>query len=151
MRPKTRGVIAAAVILIISLAYWGLFQEGASFQPAPDSQDTVKINHANQSPVAGKVTMIDLGADECVPCKMMAPILKELKQAYAGRAEILFIDVWKNREQAKKYGIRAIPTQIFFNEKGEEVYRHTGFMNRDTIVQYLSKLGVSPPEAHPDS
>lgn len=150
MRPKTRGVIAAAVILIVSLAYWGLFQEGASFQPAPDLQDTATINHQDTSPIAGKVTMIDLGAEECVPCKMMAPILKELKQAYAGRAEILFIDVWENREQARKYGIRAIPTQIFFNEKGEEVYRHTGFMNRETIVGHLSKLGVSPPEAQPD-
>lgn len=94
--------------------------------------------------------MLDLGADQCRPCKMMAPILEELKKAYEGRAEIIFIDVWKNRDQAEKYGIRAIPTQIFFNEKGEEVRRHTGFMDKKTIVRNLSDLGVKPPEQYRD-
>jgi len=92
---------------------------------------------------SGKVTMIDLGADKCIPCKMMAPILEELKKEYAGRADIIFIDVWKDRSQAKKYGIRAIPTQIFFDASGREVYRHTGFMDKKRIVETLSRLGVS--------
>ncbi len=95
------------------------------------------------SPGNGRVTLIDLGATECLPCKMMAPILEELKIEYAGKADILFIDVWKDPEQGKKYGIQAIPTQIFFDGNGREVFRHTGFMDKQRIVEILSRLGVS--------
>ena len=91
----------------------------------------------------GRVTMIDLGATECIPCKMMAPIIEELKKEYAGRADILFIDVWKNPDQAKKYGIRAIPTQIFLDAEGREVHRNVGFMDKKRIVDVLTRLGVS--------
>jgi len=94
-------------------------------------------------PVKGMVTMIDLGATSCIPCKMMAPILKKLKKAYKGKAAIIFIDVWKHRDQSKRFGIRVIPTQIFFNEEGKEVYRHEGFMSKATIVQQLKKMGVT--------
>ena len=93
-------------------------------------------------PVKGTVTMVDLGADKCVPCRMMAPILNELKETYKDKAAIVFIDVWKNPEEAKKYGIRAIPTQIFFDREGKEVYRHVGFMDKESIVARLEKLGV---------
>lgn len=95
------------------------------------------------SPGTGRVTMIDLGATECIPCKMMAPILEELRIQYAGKADILFIDVWKDPEQAKSYRIQAIPTQIFFDGKGREVFRHVGFMDKTRIVDILSTLGVS--------
>lgn len=95
-----------------------------------------------QVPTPGLVTMVDLGADKCIPCKMMAPIIEELKAEYAGKADIVFIDVLKNREQAQKYGIRAIPTQIFFDGDGREVYRHTGFMDKKSIVERLRQLGV---------
>ena len=94
-------------------------------------------------PTPGMVTMVDLGAQKCVPCKMMAPIIAELKKEYAGRAGIIFIDVWKNPDQGKKFGIRAIPTQIFFDADGREVHRHTGFMDKKRIVDILSRLGVS--------
>jgi thioredoxin 1 len=93
-------------------------------------------------PVKGMPTMLDLGATECIPCKMMAPILTELEKEYAGKAAIVFIDVWKNPGEAKKYGIRAIPTQIFFDKDGKEVYRHTGFMDKKSIVERLRQLGV---------
>jgi thioredoxin 1 len=93
-------------------------------------------------PVKGMVTMIDLGADKCIPCKMMAPILKKMDAQYKGKAAIVFVDVWKNKGQAKRFGIRAIPTQIFFDETGKEVYRHVGFMNEEAIVGQLKKMGV---------
>ncbi len=95
------------------------------------------------SPGNGRVAMIDLGATECIPCKMMAPILEELKAEYAGKAEIGFIDVWKDPAQAQKYGVQAIPTQIFFDKNGREVYRHTGFLDKQSIVEILTRLGVS--------
>ena len=93
-------------------------------------------------PVKGMVTMIDLGADKCIPCKMMAPIMAKLEKVYEGRAVIVFIDVWKHNEQAKRFGIRAIPTQIFYNENGREVYRHVGFMDEKAIINQLKKMGI---------
>ncbi|AOY59720.1 TrxA4: thioredoxin [Desulfococcus multivorans] len=94
-------------------------------------------------PVKGMVTMIDLGASECIPCKLMAPILDKLKKTYDGRAAIVFIDVWEDQSQAKKYGLRAIPTQIFFDESGKEVFRNIGFMSEEAIVAQLKKMGVN--------
>ena len=93
-------------------------------------------------PLKGMVTMVDLGAKSCIPCKMMAPILEKLEKAYDGKAAIVFIDVWKHRGQAKRFRIRAIPTQIFFNQQGKEVYRHVGFMSEKAIVKQLKKMGV---------
>lgn len=93
-------------------------------------------------PVKGMVTMIDLGAKKCVPCKMMAPIMAKMEKQYEGKVAIVFIDVWKHNEQAKRFGIRAIPTQIFYNEEGKEIYRHVGFMDEKTIINQLKKMGV---------
>ena len=59
----------------------------------------------NQFPARGRVTMIDLGADYCVPCKMMAPILEKLKKDYAGALNVEFIDVWKNPDKAREIRI----------------------------------------------
>jgi thioredoxin 1 len=98
-----------------------------------------------QVPVNGMVTMVDLGAHKCIPCKMMAPILEKLEKQYKGKAAIVFIDVWKDRSQAKRFGIQAIPTQIFFDKRGREVYRHVGFMGELAIVEQLGKMGVGRP------
>ncbi|MBF0469035.1 MAG: thioredoxin family protein [Desulfamplus sp.] len=93
-------------------------------------------------PVKGMVTMVDLGAKKCIPCKMMAPILEKLEKVYAGKAAIVFIDVWENKQAARKFGISAIPTQIFFDSDGKEITRHTGFMPEEEITAQLSKMGV---------
>jgi thioredoxin 1 len=93
-------------------------------------------------PVKGMVTMIDLGATECVPCKMMAPIMEKMEKKYQGKAAIVFIDVWKNRDQVSRFGIRAIPTQVFYDAAGREVSRHVGFMSEAAIVEQLTKMGV---------
>ncbi|MBW2561806.1 MAG: thioredoxin family protein, partial [Deltaproteobacteria bacterium] len=94
-------------------------------------------------PAKGMVTMIDLGAKKCIPCKMMAPIMEKIDKVYEGKAAIVFIDVWQHREQSKRFGLRAIPTQIFFDSDGKEVYRHVGFMAEEDIVEQLKKMGVS--------
>jgi thioredoxin 1 len=93
-------------------------------------------------PVKGMVTMLDVGADRCIPCKMMAPILKELEGEYRGKAAIIFIDVWKRPEQGTKFRVRTIPTQIFYDKDGKEVQRHEGFLDRNAIVEVLERLGV---------
>lgn len=98
-------------------------------------------------PVQGMVTMVDLGAKSCIPCKMMAPILDELEQEYRGRAVIAFIDLTVYNDQARRFGVRAIPTQIFYDAQGNEVHRHEGFMNKGAIEKVLAKLGVEKPGA----
>ncbi len=86
-------------------------------------------------PTPGLVTTVDLGAHKCIPCKMMAPIIEELQKEYTGRASIIFIDAWEHRDQARRFGIRAIPTQIFYDKSGKEVGRHVGFMGKESIVR----------------
>lgn len=93
-------------------------------------------------PVPGKVTMVDIGAKKCIPCKMMAPIIEELEKEYKDRAAIIFIDVWENPTAGKQYRIQLIPTQIFYTAEGKEVLRHEGFMEKAAIVAELEKLGV---------
>lgn len=95
-----------------------------------------------KGPVPGMVTMVDLGAKKCVPCKMMAPILEALEKEYKERAAIVFIDVWENPEAAKEFRIQVIPTQIFYDASGREVMRHQGYMSREAIVAELGKMGV---------
>ena len=94
-------------------------------------------------PVKGMVTMVDLGAKTCIPCKMMVPIMEKMEKVYRDKAAIVFIDVWENRGQAQRFGIRAIPTQIFFDKEGKEIYRHVGFLNEESIVAQLKKMGVN--------
>ena len=93
-------------------------------------------------PVKGMVTMVDLGAASCIPCKMMAPILDKLEKRYKGKAAVVFIDLRYNQEAVERFGVRAIPTQIFFDRMGKEVSRHVGFMSEETIVARLKSMGV---------
>ena len=87
--------------------------------------------------------MVDLGANECIPCKMMVPVIEKVEKKYQGKAAIVFIDVWKNKEPAQRFGIRAIPTQIFFDKNGREIHRHVGFMSEEEIDQVFKKMGVN--------
>jgi len=86
--------------------------------------------------------LVDLGADKCVPCKMMAPILEELKTEFAGKFTIDFIDVWKNPTASTEYGIKLIPTQVFYAADGTELFRHEGFYGRDDILAKWRELGI---------
>ena len=86
--------------------------------------------------------LVDLGADKCIPCKAMAPILKDLKTEYAGRMDVEFIDVWKNPDAGKAYKIKLIPTQIFFDTSGKERFRHQGFYGKEDILAKWKELGA---------
>ncbi len=86
--------------------------------------------------------LVDLGAGKCVPCKLMAPILKDLQNTYAGKLDVQFIDVWENPKAGKEYGINVIPTQIFYNAAGKELFRHEGFYSKDDILAKWKEFGV---------
>ncbi len=86
--------------------------------------------------------LIDVGADKCIPCIMMAPILEELKKEYAGVLDVEFVDVWKKPGEAKKYNVRGIPTQIFYDASGKELGRHLGFISKEDILKKFEQLKV---------
>ena len=142
MKRNRKWWMIGVLAFIAVVAVYAVTESGPGNNPSgtvgPQTQGTPP-----PSPGTGRVTMIDLGATECIPCKMMAPILAELKFQYAGKADILFIDVWKDPVQAKTYGIQTIPTQIFFDRNGREAFRHIGFMDKKRIVDILTELGVS--------
>ena len=124
-----RSLVTSVGVVLLSLVF--------SFSVSGQTQPALR-----EVPVKGVITLLDLGANKCIPCKMMAPILEELKKEYQGKAAIVFIDVWQHTDEARKYRIQAIPTQIFYDKQGNEVLRHVGFMSKKDIVQVLEKLGV---------
>ena len=87
--------------------------------------------------------LIDLGADKCIPCKKLAPILEELRKEYQGKLSVEFIDVWKNPAAGEPYKINLIPTQILYDHDGNEVWRHEGFISREDLKTiFAAKVGV---------
>ena len=93
-------------------------------------------------PEKGKITLIDLGAATCIPCKMMAPVLEKVKKRFSGKAEVIVIDIRYDRDQAQRFQLRAIQTQIFFDKDGKEVFRHLGFLDENAIVEQFTKMGM---------
>jgi len=111
----------------------------------PEPPPTAKVG---ATPASGPAVMrkmprvVDLGADKCIPCKQMAPILVELRKEYEGRVIVDFIDVWKNPKASEPYKISVIPTQVFFDAEGKEVWRHVGFLPKADFVAKFAELGV---------
>jgi len=86
--------------------------------------------------------LLDFGRGTCIPCKRMAPILKELSEEYKGRVVIKIIEINEDRELTEANKIRLIPTQVFFDSKNKEVFRHEGFMGKDEIKKVFQKMGI---------
>lgn len=105
----------------------------------PESNTEEELRKALSS---GKPLLVDFGANSCLPCRQLRPILKEVGKEYSGKAEILVIDVYKYQHLAKEYKIQAIPTLIFFDQKGKEVSRHFGLMTKEQIVAKLKEIGA---------
>jgi thioredoxin 1 len=90
----------------------------------------------------GKAVMLELGSVGCVPCEQMKPVMEKLRTNYKGKLEVLFIDVRKDRDAAKKFGVYAIPTQVFLDKNGKEFHRHIGFYGYEEIGPVLKKAGI---------
>jgi thioredoxin 1 len=140
----------AIILVVAAAATAALALKGSKAPPtsAPietaASASTIAAANETAAPVvkANLPRLLDLGAGKCIPCKMMAPILENLKKEYDGRMIVDFIDVWENRDAGKQYNIEAIPTQIFYNAEGKELFRHTGFFGKDDILGKWKELGV---------
>ncbi len=143
------AIIGMVVVLVAGVA-WYRTQAGGDGntahrgEPSP-GQPTVGDGTGQVALTqAALPRVVDLGADKCKACKELAPILEELKREYAGRVVIEFIDVWKNPDASKPYNIRLIPTQVFFDKDGKEVWRHEGFLPKADFVKKFGELGVNP-------
>jgi thioredoxin 1 len=110
---------------------------------------TVALRRDNASPASGAPAfvgvavprLVDVGADQCIPCKAMVPVLEDLRREYAGRLQVDFIDAWKHPEQAEPFNVYGIPVQIFLDPSGRELYRHVGFFSKDEILATWRRLG----------
>ena len=89
-----------------------------------------------------QVTFIEIGADKCIPCKAMQPIMKEIAAEYKDIIQVVFYDVWKYPKFGEQYGVRLIPTQVFMDSKGREVYRHTGIFPKEDIITMLKEKKI---------
>ncbi len=132
----TKAGIAAGVVVIAVAAF---VARGLRKAEGPTSSGA---GETEQTTDRALPRLVDLGAGKCIPCKMMAPILEELKKEYAGRMEVEFIDVWENPAAGEAYGIRLIPTQIFYDASGKELMRHEGFFSREDILAVFREHGV---------
>jgi thioredoxin 1 len=155
----------SAVILLTALAAGGCSSAvgphpGDGAKPAASGDATTTVSPRTDGETAGTAAtkspsekvakglprLLDLGAGQCIPCKMMAPILEELKTEYAGVFDVEFIDVWRQPDRAERYGVETIPTQIFFDASGKEVFRHVGFFSKEEILAKWKEIGVERTE-----
>jgi len=110
-----------------------------------------KNNNENSNDTSGvqlkdsvkyKIEFVELGSVNCIPCKKMQPVMKSIEEKYKGVVKVTFHDVWKDEAPAKKYGIDLIPTQVFLDDKGNEVMRHEGFFPEEQIDDFLKSKGI---------
>ena len=129
-------VLAVAVIAVVAS------KPGRNASPPTSaSAPAPMVSHGPAAVAGGIPRLVDLGADKCIPCKAMAPILVELRTEYAGRLQVDFIDVWKDPSAGDPYNIYAIPTQIFFDGNGKELTRHEGFISKADILATWKRFG----------
>ena len=86
--------------------------------------------------------LLCLGAGKCIPCKAMEPIREELRKEYDGRLTVEFHDVWKDPARAEQFGVRMIPTTIFYDADGKELERTEGFIGKADILARFARHGI---------
>jgi thioredoxin 1 len=106
----------------------------------PESNTEDEFKKALQS---GQPVLVDFGSNSCVPCRQLRPILKEVAREHSGKAGVLVIDVYKNEGLAREYKVMLIPTLVFFDSKGKEVFRHVGVLAKEQIVAKLKEIGMA--------
>jgi len=136
--PKSIRLLALLTILTIiftALDYRQVFAQGKTGKSKSAKEQSAK------KPL---VTFVELGSVNCIPCKAMQPIMKEVEEEFKGQVKVVFHDVWtsKGRKDAEKYNIRVIPTQVFLDKDGKEYYRHEGFFPKEGVVEVIKMQGV---------
>ena len=110
----------------------------ASAPPPTNTKDEF-----NQALKSGRPFLVDFGANSCMPCRQIRPILKEIEKEYTGKAQVLILDVYKNQDLAREYKVSLIPTLVFFDKAGKEVFRHVGAWDKSSIVAKMKEAGAA--------
>jgi thioredoxin 1 len=108
----------------------------------PPGMETQSDADFRKALTGGKPMVVDFGSNSCIPCRQLRPVLQTIRKGYAGKLEVLIIDVRNNQKLASDHQIQVIPTVIFFDPAGKEVFRHQGFMSEEKIKEQLAKMGV---------
>jgi len=108
-------------------------------QPLPSDITQIPLDRVLGN---GKPTLAEFGWRTCIPCKAMKPILEELAVENKGKVNVIIVEVYDHEDLSRQYNIRGIPTQIFFDKNGKEVYRHAGYLAKENIQTVLSDIGV---------
>ena len=141
-----KKVVVTLLILIFSTSLCSYASEEQANEPKTEkkvkSEENLIISSEQLDFSKHKVTFIELGADRCIPCKAMQPVMREIAQKYKGTIQVVFYDVWKTPKYAKDYGIKMIPTQVFIDKNGDEIFRHVGFFAKDEIIKMLKEKGI---------
>ena len=98
--------------------------------------NTIKMSNFDTIIKSEKPVLIDFFATWCGPCKMLAPILKEVKDSLGDRISILKIDVDKNQQIASQYQVRGVPTMILF-QNGKQLWRQSGVLKKEDIIKII--------------
>ncbi|SFZ92296.1 thioredoxin 1 [Flaviramulus basaltis] len=85
-----------------------------------------------------KIILVDFFAGWCGPCKLLAPILKEVKKDLTDSIKIIKIDVDKNQTLAAKYQVRGVPTMILF-KNGNQIWRQSGVLQKNDIISIVKQ------------
>jgi thioredoxin 1 len=102
----------------------------------------IEVNDSNFEEIvlkADKLVLVDFWAEWCGPCRMIAPLVKELADDYVGRATMVKVDVDVSTKTAATYGIRNIPTLLFF-KNGEVVDKHVGATKKQVLASKIDAL-----------
>lgn len=109
----------------------------------PDSPPAATPTTAPATVPAHLPRLVEIGSTTCVPCREMAPILKQLAADYAGSLRVESIDVAKTPELAEAFKVQLIPTQVFLDADAKELFRNEGFLPRQAILDKWRTLGVT--------
>lgn len=126
-------------LAIITILFFSVFLYSAN------SANVVKpIQKVQNVQNVKKITFIELGSKNCIPCKMMQKVMADIEKEYGNKVEIKFYDVWteEGRPFGEKYKISSIPTQVLLDTNGKEFYRHVGFISKDDLVEVFKQNGV---------
>jgi thioredoxin 1 len=137
------------IILLGLLFFICSCSSSESKAPQPDSSSTITKKVLDSDTLQNDIqipliTFVELGSVRCIPCKLMQPVMKSIEKKYGNQIKVVFHDVWKpeDRHYAQEYGIRVIPTQVFLNKDGKELFRHEGFFPEKEIDEFLQAAGL---------
>lgn len=146
MNTPTKAVIVTVLVVAVIAVLTVKRNRSAGNETTPTSEvaaPKIPVAYQRESLTGkGLPVLIDVGAETCIPCKMMAPVLAELKSEHAGRLAVYFLNLDDFPGLAREYRIRVKPTQIFYDAAGRELFRHEGFFAKEDILAKWGEFGV---------